>query len=172
METIPKKRIGIIHDSDSNLPKMLKGFKYLKQQEAEGSVVVTRVDSTSGKCHIPIINQNLKAYHNEPTESRPDVLIVVSSREDDLARYCEEYLRYTLGNNSIRVFRVISDNEYDGFFRSCVDAVAHDFPEIIPKPMPAVMYELPKITLKTIPPDHRRSLATAISVAEEKCQKS
>jgi len=177
-----RRTIAIIHGSDSDLDQMLEGLEYLFAKVVAGLADVLWVDCTSQHRHTPLVEENLKAYHEAPVELCPDVLIIGAGWAAHLPGCSDAFLRYTLQDDQIVVYGVafedlkcprhtqaaeLSITEVPGtqvvfkgigsagFLQACIDAVKED---------------LPTIVLKDAPESHRRNLHLAINEAKKKRQ--
>jgi len=173
-----KRTIAVIYGSDSDLPQMLRGLKYLLKLDLAGEIKFLNVDSASQHRHTKRVEAILEEYDEMPEEICPDVIITGAGWANHLSGCSDAYLRYTLKNNKIVVFGVAFEDKAvplhtkaaelsitevpgtnvvfkgvgeKGFLKACIDAVN---------------CELPRIVLKEPPESKRRTLEEAIEKGE------
>ena len=173
------RRVALIHGSDTDLPQMLLGMRFLLKEQTKGNVVILSANSTSQHRHTVVCQLDLEVFCRMIIENRPDILIVGAGWANHLTGCTDAFLRNTLRDTGIIVYGVAFEDPDDpdhtetarrsiihvpktqviykgigaeGFLKACKDSITE---------------KLPKIVLNPVPKHHHRSLEQAIAKGEE-----
>lgn len=184
----PKRRIGIMIGSDSDLPQCLPGLLFLRETEAKGlaQVIVVITNSIHRNTEEVLLNlRTLTQTEEQDPFGRVNVWIIGAGCANHLTGTAEAYLRYHMQNDRVPVIGVAFENEDgDKTFAAILSIEAvPGFQGIFDRNRhvgsigfasacyDAVHGNFPKLKISEPKKTTRRTLEMAIAAAEEKTKK-
>jgi phosphoribosylcarboxyaminoimidazole (NCAIR) mutase len=109
----PKRRIGIMIGSDSDLPQCLPGLLFLQEAEIKGLAQVNVVITNSIHRNTEEVLLGLRTLTQEKGQKpvdRVNIWIIGAGCANHLTGTCDAYLRYYMENNLVPVIGVAFEN--------------------------------------------------------------